>query len=117
MAKKDDAIRRELGISRRDLLKKGAIVGGTLLWATPVVQSLTPAASAQQAVTPICSCCACNDPVFPLGARCIVDSFSSAGCTAACGPGGVNSFCSNVTPLGTCVCTSNPVTEPICACT
>jgi hypothetical protein len=32
------------GVSRRDLMKRGVVVGGTLVWATPVVQSLaTPA--------------------------------------------------------------------------
>ncbi len=28
------------GITRRDLLKRGAVVGGTVLWATPVVQTV-----------------------------------------------------------------------------
>jgi hypothetical protein len=110
---KDESARRELGISRRELLRKGAIVGGTLLWATPVVQSLTPAA--QAAASPICSCCACNQPVFPGGSRCVVDGFSAAGCAAACGAGGVNSFCESTT--GVCSCTSTPTVEPLCTCT
>jgi hypothetical protein len=33
-------IGNEFGISRRDLLRRGAIVGGTLLWAAPTVQSI-----------------------------------------------------------------------------
>jgi hypothetical protein len=37
---KDANMKRELGISRRDLLRRGAVVGGTLLWATPVIQSI-----------------------------------------------------------------------------
>jgi hypothetical protein len=37
---KDANLKRELGISRRDLLRRGAVVGGTLLWATPVIQSI-----------------------------------------------------------------------------
>jgi hypothetical protein len=34
------------GLDRRQLLRRGAMVGGALVWATPVVQSLTPAAYA-----------------------------------------------------------------------
>ena len=29
------------GLDRRTLIKRGAVVGGTLVWATPVVQSIT----------------------------------------------------------------------------
>lgn len=36
-----DEIDGDLGISRRQLIKRGAVVGGTVLWAAPVVQSLT----------------------------------------------------------------------------
>ena len=36
----------ELGLTRRDLLRRGAIVGATLLWAAPVVQSIAKPAFA-----------------------------------------------------------------------
>ena len=36
-----------LGISRRQLIKRGAIVGGTVVWAAPVVQSFTAPAYSQ----------------------------------------------------------------------
>jgi hypothetical protein len=39
------------GATRRELLKRGAIAGGTLLWATPVIQSLDLRAAAAQAGT------------------------------------------------------------------
>ena len=39
------------GSTRRDVLKRGAIVGGTLLWATPVIQSLGLRAAAADAGT------------------------------------------------------------------
>jgi hypothetical protein len=42
------------GVSRRDLMKRGAIVGGTLVWATPVVQSLTTPAFAGTPAEPGC---------------------------------------------------------------
>jgi hypothetical protein len=34
------------GMDRRQLLRRGALVGGAVVWATPVVQSLSPAAYA-----------------------------------------------------------------------
>lgn len=41
------------GVSRRDALRKGAVVGGAVLWATPVVQGIgISPASAQQASPP-----------------------------------------------------------------
>jgi hypothetical protein len=43
-------------ISRRQLLRRGALAGGSLVWAIPVVQSLAPAAYAQYAR---CACCYC----------------------------------------------------------
>ena len=36
------------GSSRRDFLRRSAIVGGTLVWAAPTVQSMAPAAFAQE---------------------------------------------------------------------
>lgn len=60
---------QEHGVTRRDAIRRGAIVGGTVLWATPIVQSLTPAAHAQAATR--CGCCYCwdgdrNDPTDDL---------------------------------------------------
>jgi hypothetical protein len=43
-----------LGISRRTLLRRGAIVGGTLVWAAPAVQSFSRTALAQANGTPVC---------------------------------------------------------------
>lgn len=50
---------QEHGVTRRDAIRRGAIVGGTVLWATPIVQSLTPAAHAQAQTR--CGCCYCWD--------------------------------------------------------
>lgn len=42
-----------LGISRRDLLRRGAVVGGALLWTTPMVQTLArPAFAAEGSPEP-----------------------------------------------------------------
>jgi hypothetical protein len=75
-------LRSELGISRRDLLRRGALVGGTLLWAAPVIQSL---AAPAYAATPVASCCECkrNNPVT--GFQCGVDHFTCEQCKTFCG--------------------------------
>jgi hypothetical protein len=56
----------DLGMSRRDLLRRGAIVGGTLLWAAPAVQSITqPAFAGEQIGTVRHACCFCTNPSPP----------------------------------------------------
>ena len=67
MPEREDPKRRtldldsELGVTRRDLLRRGAVVGGTLLWVAPAIQSLSPVASAQaEGPTPgVCAACYC----------------------------------------------------------
>jgi hypothetical protein len=52
----------DLGITRRDLIRRGAVVGGTLLWVAPAIQSITPAAGAQVRYGPspgTCAACYC----------------------------------------------------------
>lgn len=112
---KDDSVQRGSGISRRDLLRRGAVVGGTLLWATPVIQSITTPAYAQE-VTPAChTCCCCTKAIpTPLGLiRCFQDNFSPATCAAVCAAGGagVQDFCggresaAGNAATGDCTCT------------
>lgn len=51
-------------LNRRDLLRRGAIVGGSLLWVAPTIQTLTQKAAAQTAGSPAFGCCECrNGPV------------------------------------------------------
>jgi hypothetical protein len=50
----------ELGLTRRDLLRRGAVVGGTLLWVAPAIQSIAPNAYAQQQVGSFKACCQCS---------------------------------------------------------
>lgn len=46
-----------LGISRRTVLRRGAVVGGSLVWAAPAVQSISRSALAQDPGTPApCDC-------------------------------------------------------------
>ena len=49
----------ELGVTRRDLIRRGAIVGGTLLWVAPAIQSMAPKAFAQVAAPGSVTCTAC----------------------------------------------------------
>ena len=42
----DDAVRDGLGVTRRDMLRRGAVVAGTLLWAVPAIESIAPSARA-----------------------------------------------------------------------
>src|SRR5688572_27756739 len=51
------------GLSRRQLIKRGAVVGGAAIWVPPVIQSLRLPAHAQQ-----------GSPV-----SCIVDGFMTGG--------------------------------------
>lgn len=60
MAERDDPLRRELGIGRRELMRRAAIAGG-LVWTAPVIRSLVPEpASAHEVGTPTFTCCYCN---------------------------------------------------------
>ena len=47
-------------LSRRDLLRRGAIVGGSLLWVAPAIQTLAPRASAHVVGSPVFGCCECR---------------------------------------------------------
>jgi hypothetical protein len=52
----------EFGLTRRDLIRRGAIVAGTLVWVAPAIQSLAPKALAQVAGGPSaggCAACLC----------------------------------------------------------
>jgi hypothetical protein len=56
-------VESEVGMSRRDLLRRSAIVGGALLWAAPTIQTVgMKAAGAQVAGEPspgTCAACYC----------------------------------------------------------
>ncbi len=51
----------ELGMSRRDLLRRSAVVGGALLWVAPAIQTMAPKAlAARQGPSPgRCAACYC----------------------------------------------------------
>lgn len=47
----------ESGMTRRDLMRRGAVVGGTLLWVAPAIQSIGSKAYAQDHGSPLCAAC------------------------------------------------------------
>jgi hypothetical protein len=57
----------ESGMTRRDLLRRGAIVGGTLLWVAPAIQSLGTKAFAVEGNrgSKGCAACYCWSPHNP----------------------------------------------------
>ena len=48
----DEAIVSESGISRRDALKRGAALGGAVLWVTPIVQNIAISPAGAQRTSP-----------------------------------------------------------------
>jgi hypothetical protein len=70
-----DEVRK--GLTRRDLLKRGAIAGG-LAWSAPVIMSIRTPAYAQ---THFHACCQCNEP-FPWPA--LVDGITCDQCQEFC---------------------------------
>lgn len=50
-------MKHRLGMSRRDLLRRGAVVGGTLIWTIPVIKTVT---TANAATSTVFSCCECR---------------------------------------------------------
>jgi hypothetical protein len=56
----DEPFQANLGLSRRTLLKRSAIVGGTLVWAAPAVQTLAKPAFAATGSSP-CDSSTCTE--------------------------------------------------------
>jgi hypothetical protein len=52
-------VRHRLGMSRRDLLRRGAVVGGTLLWTVPVIKTISSATTSTG--SPLFGCCECRN--------------------------------------------------------
>ena len=79
----------ESGVSRRELLQRAAVVGGSLVWLAPAIQSFAPRAYAD--VSPgVSTCCQCvNDGAGGGGSQyeCVANSptvDSPEACDAYC---------------------------------
>lgn len=53
----EDMAETSAGMTRRTLIKRGAVVGGTLMWAAPVIDSFTSPAFGAVEGTPLTACC------------------------------------------------------------
>jgi hypothetical protein len=75
------------GVSRRDMLRRGAIVGGAL-WVSPVIQSLTNAAYGQAPSNPqnhfCCSCGPAGSAVCHADGNTNTEGLSPAACEQHC---------------------------------
>jgi hypothetical protein len=83
-----DSEERRTRLTRRDVLRRGALVGGGLLWAAPVIQSIrTPAYAGSPDYEACCQCA--NPPPFPAVFR----GFTCSDCAQYCaGHGGVKVY-------------------------
>jgi hypothetical protein len=125
---REGQMRRRFGMSRRDLIRRGAIVGGTLIWTVPIVKTIANA-QIQPGASPFFTCCECRSTgpgaAFPAGSErcnngtnlsCTSNATSTigsttyrtdlqSGCQAYCQAQG-RSFCFHraSTPIG---CTGN----------
>lgn len=76
----DGKMRRRYGMSRRDLLRRGAIVGGTLVWTIPVVKTISSADVV--GTSPRFTCCECRTGGTAGQEKC---SGASSGCSISYG--------------------------------
>lgn len=86
MPEHSDSLRRRLGITRRDLLRRGIIVGGALIWTVPVLESLKPNAFAHNGSPNPFFCCFCKaKPHHENQTKCIRPApHTAAECKTAC---------------------------------
>jgi hypothetical protein len=111
MAKKEDwNLRSQLGVTRRDLLRRGAIVGGALVFAVPAVQSIAAPAFAQSSPNPHHTCCTCKKSFH--GFKCGTDGFTADACDSFCG--GHDNVQTYATGSISCQCIGRPLD---CSCT
>jgi hypothetical protein len=113
----DDQVEQDSGITRREALKRGAIFGGALVWATPVVQMVGMRPAFAQVPSPTCASTICSefgDPVMHI--ECVPTSPDDEACFCCCTTG-LAEFCSECShPGDPCAIsfTCGPVTPGPC---
>ena len=83
------------GLTRRELLKRGALIGGALAWATPAVQLIGMQPALASHVSEICFCV--KDESIPIGSGDLVPLGGSQGECIDSSPDDVN--CTDPPPL------------------
>jgi hypothetical protein len=91
------------GMSRRQLIKRSAIVGGTVMWAAPMIQSLTSPAAAASAACPPCTGVCLGPIVIPfVGTFHITCDIAADSCACLCCCAGIAAGCATCSAPGTC---------------
>jgi hypothetical protein len=92
------------GLTRREALKKGAVLGGALVWTTPLVQAIGMRPAQAQEVSPVCQVLVTpipgGDPI------CLLFPAALCECLADCGPN----------PTAACVAACFAAHDPIGPC-
>ncbi|HXF71803.1 MAG TPA: hypothetical protein VNO79_04235, partial [Actinomycetota bacterium] len=101
------------GITRRAFVRRTAVVGGSLLWIAPAIQTLAPAARAHTVGTPAFGCCMCLAPGNLNPAQCYANVATQADCDALCAPANlITDFHAGPSPFSCvgkrCVSTEHP---------
>lgn len=96
----EDQVEPGSGITRREVLRRGAILGGAVAWATPVVQVVGMRPALAQAPSPGCQTTTCSEVTDNQGnviaiLRCEPSDANAAACFCCCA--GVTSFCPDCT--------------------
>jgi hypothetical protein len=81
------------GLTRREALKKGALLGGALIWTTPAVQAIGILPAHAQEVSPLCEVRVSFGPPGSPIEICFRTTPDVCACIADCGPN----------PTGACV--------------
>jgi hypothetical protein len=78
------------GLTRREIIKRGAIVGGTVMWVTPAVQVIGMRPAQAQEVSPRADCTV----ILTVGEDtfCFTVSEEACDCFSACVDGGDDPF-------------------------
>jgi hypothetical protein len=99
----EDRGRNYLGISRRDLLRRSAILGGALVWVTPAIHSIAGSAYTHDPSSRDTSCCACRRR--PSDGDLCTEDLTMTDCEAYCGANNVESYvvAGECNPQGDCV--------------
>jgi hypothetical protein len=81
-----------LGMSRRDLFRRGAVLGGALVWVSPAIRSITSPAYAQTPSVRVTSCCACIKRTKHNNQTLCVEDLTLVDCQDFCGAGNLESY-------------------------
>ena len=90
-----EEVEPQTGITRRDALRRGALLGGALTWSVPVVQLVGMRPAMAQTASPSCDATFCSNIVFDgaffASAICEPETPADEICLCCCA--GITEFC------------------------